>query len=170
RNNQHVATLGERHALRKRPQPAIVESNRFRLPPVRPAMRQVTLHLPPKSASSPQLAGCYPGVTPRKMHQPARVIGMQVRDHHLPHVAAGNSQRAKLRPDFLLRLHRKPRRTPKEGMPSGVITPLMYPSGLSGIHHDNSLGMIDHPSINRKPLRPPLVKKYVRSPRQSLAA
>ena len=104
------------------------------------------------------------------MNQPSRVIGMQVRDHHLTHVARSDSQRPKLRPDLLLRVHRKSRRTPKERVPSGVITPLMYPRSLPGIHHNNSLGMIDHPSINRQPVRPPLVKQDMRRPRQSLPA
>src|ERR1700733_7732818 len=151
RDNEYVALLGERHALPKWANGAILEVNEVRLPPPWPTMGQVTLHFSSRSAGSLPFFSGNPGLAARQMKQSSSMIGMEMRQHNLAHISGSESEIPELRADLFVRIDRKTDRAPVERMPGRMVSVLMDTRGFPGIDHDDSLIMLDGPGINRQP-------------------
>jgi hypothetical protein len=96
------------------------------------------------------------------VRQPARVIGVEVREHHPAHVAGREPQGAKLRADLLL--GRDPFAQPEAEVrvPPREVAGLGDAGGLTGVHDDQALGVLDEPREDRQRLGPATVHEHAR--------
>src|SRR5580658_6672741 len=78
RNHQHIGAFGQRHAFRKRAKRPILEANELGLPPLWPAMRQVTLYHSADAARPPEFLPIHPSLAAREMSQSSRMIGVKM--------------------------------------------------------------------------------------------
>src|SRR6476659_5336210 len=104
-NDEDIAAPREWHGLFERTERTTVETNKFRLPPLRPAVREVALHAPADAARALEFSTRNPDTTSGDVHQPSRMISVEVGEHDVSHVARADAPRAQLRSEFLVGMH-----------------------------------------------------------------
>ena len=169
RDDQDVAAPRQRHGFFKRAERPPLEADEFRLPPFRPAVRQIALQPSGDSAGALELSSRDPHAASGDVRQPARMVGVEVREHHLPDIAGVDAASAQLRAELLFGMHGEACGASVERVPARVISALVDPRGFPRVHDDDPLVVLDGPGVDRQPVGPFLVEQHVGEARQPAA-
>ena len=133
------------------PQAQVLPGQRLRVEPLRPAARQVTADRAGDAGRAGDLAAVGEDAAMGEMRKTAVVVDMQVSQHDRFHIALADAKASQLRSDFLLWLDVEAHRKLEIGVPARQ---RFQVRARSGIDHDDALGMLDRPGIDRHPFRP----------------
>src|SRR5215216_4606831 len=92
------------------------------------------------------------------------MIGVKMRQHDRANLLWLDTDLPQLGADLLLGCHVDARRGAVEGVPPREVAGFGRPGRFPGIHHDDALGVLDRPRVDREPPRPRVVQKHSRGP------
>src|SRR6202161_2434222 len=117
RHDENITRFRQGHALLKRAEGASIEPDKTRLPPPRPAVRQVTLDSSAESGGSLEFLFRYPGAGARQVFQAARMICVEMRQHDLADISWTDPQVAQLGSNLLVSMNEEMRGPPVKRVP-----------------------------------------------------
>src|SRR5918992_1363321 len=91
------------------------------------------------------------------MRETASVVGVEVRHDNPANVVRRKAERLQLRADLLLRLYPLLESEPEVGVPARELARVVDVSGFARVDHDQALGMLDQPGVDRERLGPAAV-------------
>src|SRR5215468_4361042 len=103
--NHDIPAASDRHRFRERPERPAFEADQFRLPPLRPAMRQIALKTSADSVGALEFSLRHPDTAAGDVTQSTSMVRVKMRQHDLPHVAEADAKRAQLRPKLLFGMY-----------------------------------------------------------------
>jgi hypothetical protein len=95
---------------------------------------------------------------------PARVVGVQVREDQPADVAGRDAQALELRADLLAGGHALAHGEAEERLPAGEVAALRGAGGLSGVDDDDAFGVLDREGVDRQRVGPGAVAQGVQQP------
>lgn len=161
RHDENITRLRQRHALPKRTEGASVEPDETRLPPPRPAVRQVTLDSSAESGGSLEFLFRYPGAGAGQVFQAARMICVEMRQYDVADISGTDPQVAQLGSNLFVGVNGKMRGPPVKRVPAREVALQVDSRGFPRIDEDHSFFMLDRPSVDGKPLGPLRVNEHV---------
>src|SRR5580658_3820108 len=105
REDEHVALLGEGHAVLKRAECSVIETDEARLPPPRPAVGQIALDSSAQARGSIEFLFGYPGTRIGQVSQSTSVIRVKVCQHDMPDISGCDPQLPQMGANFLIRMN-----------------------------------------------------------------